>query len=185
MYTADDELIGGVTVRFTSPMKYSIGHCTEDLDPLPVHPGDEVKKIWIIRKTNTTLSIECNGVEVLNYQFSDSNETDCETRWEEDVMKIIFTQYDTASDGYEEKPTKVFSSILLATTRGGAHAKQAVRPERGGEIFRNRPNQDIILVPDWLITSHVPLHISGECCSTYRTAQKKTKGTLALISPRI
>eukprot|EP00116_Pleurobrachia_bachei_P013993 sb/3474255/ len=107
MYTADDKLIGGVTVRFNSPMKYSIGHCTGtgDLPPLPVQPGDEVNKIWIIRKTNTTLSIECNGVEVLNYQFSDSNESDCETRWEEDVMKIKFTQYGTASDSYGEKPT--------------------------------------------------------------------------------
>ena len=108
MYTAHDQLIGEVFMRLTSPIKYYIGYCSAsgELTALPVQPGEEVEKIWKIGKTNTTLTIECNGVEVLNYQFSDSNETECESRWEEDVLKIQFTQHDTASDSYVEKPTK-------------------------------------------------------------------------------
>ena len=95
-------------MRFTSPIKYSIGQCTatDELTVMPVQPGDEVDKIWTIRKNTTTLSIECNGVEVLNYHFSDSSDTDCVTKWAGDVMKIKFSQLDTASDGYVEKPTK-------------------------------------------------------------------------------
>ena len=108
MYSADEKLIGGVTVRFTSPMKYSIGQCTDTdkLPDLPVQPGDEVDKIWKITKNTNALSIECNEVEVLNYTFSDSSDTDCVTKWGGDVMKIKFTEHDTASDGYEKKPTK-------------------------------------------------------------------------------
>ena len=55
--------------------------------------------------------IECNGVEVLNYQFSDSSETGCVTKWGRNVGKIKFSKHDTASDSYEEKPTKGNKSL--------------------------------------------------------------------------
>eukprot|EP00116_Pleurobrachia_bachei_P010051 sb/3470313/ len=68
-----------VVMKFTSSIQYIIQHCNwGNWTALPVQPGDEVDKTWTIRKTNTTLNIECNGVEVLNYQFSDSNDSDCE-----------------------------------------------------------------------------------------------------------
>ena len=97
--------IGNIGVYFNPPIKYYIGYCINMTD-LPVQPPNEVDKIWTIRKTATALSIECNEVEVLNYQFSDSSDTDCVTKWGVDVMKIKFTEHDTASEGYEEKPTK-------------------------------------------------------------------------------
>eukprot|EP00116_Pleurobrachia_bachei_P003334 sb/3463596/ len=55
---------------------FLIRYCI-DWTTFPVQPPDEVDKIWTFRKTATTLSIECNGVEVLNYQFSDGSETNC------------------------------------------------------------------------------------------------------------
>ena len=72
-----------------------------------MQPPDEVKKTWTIRKTATTLSIECNGVEVLKYQFSDSDNSKCVPKWGGDVVeKIRFSNADdTASDSYRAKLT--------------------------------------------------------------------------------
>ena len=63
---AQDELIAGVVVKFSSPIKYSIGGCKPDLTDLPTQPPDDVDKIWTFKKTSTALIISCNGVEVLN-----------------------------------------------------------------------------------------------------------------------
>ena len=104
-YTADGSFIGAVRVMFTSPMVYFIAYCT-DMTDLPVQPPDEVDKIWTIRKTATILSIECNGVEVLNYQFSDSSDSRCVSQWGGYVeKKILFHLTDTASDSYRAMPT--------------------------------------------------------------------------------
>ena len=107
MYTENKTWIGGVLVQFSSSVKYHIGYCTSPYwITLPVQPPEEVDKTWTIRKTATTLSIECNGVEVLNYQFSDSSLGDCVSKWGGDVVdKILFgSSSDTASDSYRAKP---------------------------------------------------------------------------------
>eukprot|EP00116_Pleurobrachia_bachei_P007230 sb/3467492/ len=86
---------------FKSKRFYCQDYCTTSWPELPVQPPQEVDKIWTIRKTNTTLNIECNGVEVLNYQFSDSSLDDCVKQWGGDVVAIEFSSYDdTASDSY-------------------------------------------------------------------------------------
>nr|AFK75460.1 putative secretory peptide-50 [Pleurobrachia bachei] len=106
-YTADLSYIGGVLVQFNSPIQYIISYCNTSWASLSVQPGDEADKIWTIWKTATALSIECNGVEVLNYQFSDSVGAKCASQWGGDVVeKIAFDSiYETASDSYRAKPT--------------------------------------------------------------------------------
>ena len=102
-YNIGSSYIGSVGVRFTSSMKYKISYCSTSWTVLPVQPPEEVDKIWTIRKTNTALNIECNGVEVLNYQFSDSSLDDCVKQWGGDVIEIKFPflyDSDTASDSY-------------------------------------------------------------------------------------
>eukprot|EP00116_Pleurobrachia_bachei_P015522 sb/3475784/ len=99
IYNIGSSFIGGVGVKFTKPIQYVIGFCNTSL--LPVQPPEEVDKIWTIQKTATAVRIDCNGVEVLNYQFSDSSESSCVSRWGGDVVeKILFYAYDTASDSY-------------------------------------------------------------------------------------
>ena len=82
-------------------MEYAINSC-ENFIELPVQPPEEVDKIWTFKKTSTTLSIDCNGVEVLNYEFSNSSWTACVSTWGGDVVgKISFDSHsDTASDSY-------------------------------------------------------------------------------------
>eukprot|EP00116_Pleurobrachia_bachei_P005810 sb/3466072/ len=72
---AQDKSIGNSMVLFTSPIQYFIGYCTSSWTEFPVQPPDEVDKIWTIQKTATAFIIECNGVEVLNHQFSDSSDS--------------------------------------------------------------------------------------------------------------
>eukprot|EP00116_Pleurobrachia_bachei_P006753 sb/3467015/ len=94
-----------VRVKFSSPMQYYMGYCT-DWTTLPVQPPVEVDKIWTITKAKTALIITCNNVEVLNYLFAGSSISDCVTKFGGgDVGKIEFSSsYDTASDFYRAAP---------------------------------------------------------------------------------
>eukprot|EP00116_Pleurobrachia_bachei_P012508 sb/3472770/ len=105
-YTADGTKLAGVSIKFRSPMKYAIAACTGDIWPqFQVQPPEEVDKIWTIRKTNTTLSIECNGVELVYYQFSNRVDNRCVSKWGGDIVdKIQFQTGDTASDSYAKNP---------------------------------------------------------------------------------
>nr|AFK75461.1 putative secretory peptide-51 [Pleurobrachia bachei] len=98
MYDKDGSKIGFVIVKFSSPMQYNIGYCSDWTD-LPVQPPVEVEKIWTITKTETVLIIACNNVEVLNYLFADSSNNKCVLQWDGDVVEIMFRD-DTASDFY-------------------------------------------------------------------------------------
>ena len=106
LYDAQD---GFIFIRFTSPMQYSIGYCTTSWPDLPTQPPHDVDKIWTFTKTNTSFIISCNGVDVLNYTFSDSSRSECVPHWSRDVENIKFDGYhDEASDYYRPLPTGQF-----------------------------------------------------------------------------
>eukprot|EP00116_Pleurobrachia_bachei_P013085 sb/3473347/ len=88
MYNKDGSHIGLVQVYFSpsSIMKYYIGYCTNSWTDLPVEPPVEVDKIWTITKTESALIIICNNVEVLNYLFADSSDSDCVPKMGGDVV---------------------------------------------------------------------------------------------------
>ena len=105
MYDKDGTKIGNVAVYFDT-MRYKILHCTSTTTTntwtdLPVQPPVEVEKIWTFTKTETAITISCNGVEVLDYQFADSPDSDCVTKLGGDVVEQIqFPSWDEASDFY-------------------------------------------------------------------------------------
>eukprot|EP00116_Pleurobrachia_bachei_P005712 sb/3465974/ len=107
MFGKDNIAMGSLFVWFSSQIQYKIGHCRTDYTDLPVEPSMEVDKIWTITKTKAALIISCNGVEVLNYLFADSSESDCVTRWGGDVEEIMITGLDKASDFYRADWTAV------------------------------------------------------------------------------
>ena len=99
MYNKDNTKISYVFVRLSSA--YYIGDCSTTYTHLPVKPPEEVEKIWTIAKTETAIIITCNGVEVLNYLFTDSLYSDCVSRLGGDVVaKIKFISIDTASNSF-------------------------------------------------------------------------------------
>ena len=91
---------GGCTGRSVQPMQYVISYCISWTD-LPVQPPVEVEKTWTITKTDTAIIITCNNVEVLNYLFADSSNSNCVSLVRGgNVEKIRFNNGDTASDFY-------------------------------------------------------------------------------------
>ena len=105
MKDKDGNEIARLSVWFSSAIKYKIMYCTyinsNNWKDLPVQPPVEVEKVWIFTKTETALTISCNEVEVLNYQFADSSYDDCVPKWGGNVVEqISFYSWDTASDFY-------------------------------------------------------------------------------------
>ena len=106
LYGSGRVLTPGFGIQFISPIKYEIGYCSNRVE-LPVQPGEELDKIWSIGKTDTTLTIDCNGVEVLNYKFSDSSDSNCAVAWEGAVTTGIqfHPSWDSASISYRAQPS--------------------------------------------------------------------------------
>ena len=102
---------GTIAIQFSSPIRYKVHPCSSEESytkyetlphVLPTQPPDDVEKIWTFTKTSTALIISCNGVEVLNYVFSDSSFSDCVPLWSRDTEYIYFNkeQFNDAVDFY-------------------------------------------------------------------------------------
>ena len=107
MYDKDGTKISAVAVWFSSTVQYKIEDCTSTYTinniwtELPVQPPEQVEKVWTFTKTETGIIISCNDVEVLNYQFADSSESNCVAKLGGDVVEQIgFPSWDDASDFY-------------------------------------------------------------------------------------
>ena len=104
MYDKDSiESISYVTLYFNSKVKYYIYNCISTTD-LPVQPSIEVENIWMITKTATALIITCNDVEVLNYLFADSSDSECVPKLGGNIVEEIriIRSNDKASYFYKE-----------------------------------------------------------------------------------
>ena len=118
-YAADEEdfyefdSLGYVMITFDDPVTFYVGHCTGDNHEfnfagaeLPTEPN----KIWTFKKSSTDLTIDCNGVRVLNLNFASaslSGSEKCLEKWKQDVVKMYFWmiddgEQDTASDAYRK-----------------------------------------------------------------------------------
>eukprot|EP00116_Pleurobrachia_bachei_P015432 sb/3475694/ len=94
-------LIGYLQIDFSSSVTYTISSCETEGDFHESLPSDsDGDKKWKISKTDTTLTISCNGVVVLDYTFSDSSKSSCAAQWQQNIEHIKFTDMDTASDKY-------------------------------------------------------------------------------------
>ena len=99
-------------LKFTQPnWQYKLGYCflqSKEWNSLPAEPPESAVKIWKIVKNSTFLTLTCNNVEVLVFEFAKSSpSTDCRSRWEGDKVAYISfaglkstAKQDTASDFY-------------------------------------------------------------------------------------
>ena len=92
-------------VRFEPTIKFYIYNCIEwGSDPvLPTQDSDGVDRIWTFTKTSTALIVSCNGVEMINYVFSEGSKSECASKWANDVGYVSFRDIDKASDYYRAK----------------------------------------------------------------------------------
>ena len=93
---------GGLEVRFTNPPTYDIGFCHKEDIPFTMPKGDY--HIWTIKKYPTKLTMHCNGVEILDYKFSDSEDSSCTGKWSREQTAFRINPDDTASDFYRQVP---------------------------------------------------------------------------------
>ena len=74
LYTANDVMFGNIRLVFGATPTYRIGYCTSgSYTTFPVEVPAEQNKIWTITKTVTAIKIECNDVEVLDYEYSEAD----------------------------------------------------------------------------------------------------------------
>ena len=118
LYDEQKSHTSSLVIQFISPMKYRVNHCVTSYTVLPTQPPDDVDKIWTFTKTSTAFIISCNGVELLNYVFSDSSRSKCVPTWSRDVEKIDFHRNDSASDFYRAHATAGKEMISSARLHG-------------------------------------------------------------------
>ena len=92
----------GFEVWFYNPPLYQIYSCTSEGQYFTTTPSLTLEDTWTITKTDTGLTFELNGDEVLNYLFSSSSYSDyCVDAYNVEVTRIMFdSDWDTASDQY-------------------------------------------------------------------------------------
>ena len=108
LFSADDLNAGTLLIEFgLSKIQYMVIHCTSEMSqfPVPEDIPEETEKIWQItvrKKPVVTVTIACNGVELVNLELTKDTCTNLEwaTNWERDVKKIGFQSDDTASRFY-------------------------------------------------------------------------------------
>ena len=94
--------VGLIAVRVGSnPPRFSLSGCSG----IEFTPPVEDEKVWTISKTDSALTIECNGVELVDFKFAESSGSGCAEKWGQQVNQIEFSSSDTASDSYRAKPS--------------------------------------------------------------------------------
>ena len=105
--TADGSSASGLKVKLTTPPSYVIGYCTTWVTFTNI-PEERVRT-WTITETETSVILACNGVEIVNYLFSESTKDTCVPYWSRNAEKMMFRSdsagIDTASDEYRAKPS--------------------------------------------------------------------------------
>ena len=96
-----------IQLRYTVPMEYLIGSCTDFL-PFPVEPHLLQKNNWVIARTSRGVKYKCNQVEVLHFKLSDQvctsrYATNWREKWNKRIVAVSFAASDTASEFYDFK----------------------------------------------------------------------------------
>ena len=102
LYTAEGAWIGSVYISLRTPPLYKLGFCMLHYTHLPLTLPSDINKLWIITKLpGPKITVQCNGVTVVDILLSDDTCTDSRwsTYWKE-VHQIMFLSSDSASDEY-------------------------------------------------------------------------------------
>lgn len=91
----------GLDITFGNPITHDIGYCQHD-ETFMVQPETDIT-VWTITKTESSLQLLCNGEEVYNYKFDNSNS--CAEWWNSNKDYIIFESDDTGTDFYRRLRT--------------------------------------------------------------------------------
>ena len=102
LYPSNNKYFGDIQIMFVK-MTYHIGWCSNGYDnEFDRPPTLTTPTIWrIALDRGSRILIWCNDELVLTYTFDSSSREECNGRYTPDVVKIRFTQRDTASFLYK------------------------------------------------------------------------------------
>ena len=103
--TTDTMKTMGVRITFSDPPTYGISVCETGIGFKL--SSTEKYRIWTFKKLDGTLQLLCNGLEIYNFNYTDSStNNDCTDNWPDNFSHITFASgpgvSDTASDFYRE-----------------------------------------------------------------------------------
>jgi len=123
-YTLDGDLVGSVSIKFSSTPSYQIQDCMDDYADFSISLPSDDKKVWRITRSRDgniiKIQIHCNEVEVLNFVISgDTCMSGSDwSNWNREVARVTFYSIDTASESYRGGSgswTAVFPYVDLET----------------------------------------------------------------------
>ena len=103
----------GLMISFTDPPAFAIGNCT-NLAAFTLL-GTDKYRIWTIIKHKNTLQVLSDGVEIFNFNFTESHDN-CRRMWSQDFDRIQFLSADTASEYFRNLPDGKFPKNLGVKT---------------------------------------------------------------------
>ena len=107
-FTSSGDKAGFINIKFSKSLKYDIGECTADW--VKFETSEEEEKTWLISKDEDSVTISCNGEEVVDFVFSESKKKGCEGTWSGEASQIKFAAVDTATvsfravDSFRQQP---------------------------------------------------------------------------------
>ena len=90
----------GLQLHFADPPYYKIGACFDD-QTFTMPAGHD--HIWTVQKEEDSLLLECDGVTILDYKFSESTWGNCEES-SRVIEAFKFRSEDTATSHYRADP---------------------------------------------------------------------------------
>jgi hypothetical protein len=83
-------------------------------------PGTNKQRVWTFSKKSNRLKLLCNGEQIFDFNYADSNIKDCRNNWNLDFGHMEFASThiltDTASDSYRTFRTGMwFTQIFINT----------------------------------------------------------------------
>ena len=117
-HTRDNKHSGSIFLMFSDPPTYRIEACQQDWTRFSVKLPSERDKIWSIIETATSLTLVCNNIYVLKFNFHHSPDSRCLPSWGKDTEKIFF-DFDsdvTGSVHFRAKPENVkLGNVIIQT----------------------------------------------------------------------
>ena len=101
-----------IRIKFQDPLIYTIGRCEGSVKNIPFSPPSVgTHRVWTFSKQNNRVRLLCNGVQIYEFNFSESSLEECWSQWSADFVYIKFMHVDgdpndsdTASDFYRPLP---------------------------------------------------------------------------------
>ena len=93
MVNKEDALfVAGIRIKYSDPITFSVAGCGTTYTQFPKQLPSDQHKIWTFSKTELGMKIEVNGIEVLDYHYTESQ---CGASWKRlKELNIHYIKFD-------------------------------------------------------------------------------------------